>query len=278
MALVKSFLIHLKTSRKYYILIVAALILYIWLIETPAGLLGKLDAIGYAVCHRIDARSFHLGVRQLPLCARCTGQYMGAVIGIIFQGLFARRRSGFPSKRVIVLLSLFFLAYIVDGLNSYLYLPPFLRIFPWMPHLYEPSNVLRLFTGTGMGLIIASVLYPAFIGSVYIDPDTQPAIVGIKSMLIVSGFAILVDLLILTGSKYVLNPAALISASGVILLLTMAYTIIVLRILRKENQFTRISQILVPITFGLTIVIAQIAIFDLFRFIITGTWSGLIFG
>ena len=97
-------------------------------------------------------------------------------------------------------------------------------------------------------------------------------------MLIVSGFAILVDLLILTGSKYVLNPAALISASGVILLLTMAYTIIVLRILRKENQFTRISQILGPITFGLTIVIAQIAIFDLIRFIITGTWSGLIFG
>ena len=105
MALVKSFLIHLKTSRKYYILIVAAVILYIWLIETPAGLLGKADAIGYAVCHRIDVRSFHLGVRQLPLCARCTGQYMGAVIGIIFQGLFARRRSGFPSKRVIVMLS-----------------------------------------------------------------------------------------------------------------------------------------------------------------------------
>ena len=64
-----------------------------------------------------------------------------------------------------------------------------------MPHLYEPSNVLRLFTGTGMGLIIASILYPAFIGSVYIDSDTQPAIVGFKSMLIVSGFAILVDLL-----------------------------------------------------------------------------------
>jgi len=278
MACVKSFLIHIKVSGKYYIFIVAGLIVFIWLIDTPVGILGKADAIGYAVCHRIDVRSFHLGIRQLPLCARCTGQYMGAVIGILFHGLFARRSSGFPPKWVIGLFGLFFLAYVVDGLNSYLYLPPFLKVFPGMPHLYEPSNVLRLFTGTGMGLIIASILFPAFVGSVYTDPDTQPAIADIKSMLMIVSMAILVDLLILTCSKYILYPAALISASGVILLLTMAYTIVVLQLFHKENRFTRISQILLPLTFGFTIAIAQIAIFDLIRFIITGTWSGLVFG
>ncbi len=278
MAYVKSFLIHLKVSGKYSIFIVAGLIVFIWLIETPEGILGKADAIGYAVCHRIDVRSFHIGVRQLPLCARCTGQYMGAVIGILFQVLCARCRSGFPPKRVIALLSLFFLAYAVDGLNSYLYLPPFLKVFPGMPHLYEPSNVLRLFTGTGMGLIIALVLYPAFIGSIYFNPDTQPAIADIKSILIISGSAILIDFLILTGSKYILYTAALISTGGVILLLTMAYTIIVLRLFHKENQFTRVSQISLPLMFGFTIAIVQIALFDLIRFIITGTWSGLVFG
>jgi hypothetical protein len=49
---------------------IAVLLAGLW--ATPPGLLGKADAIGYAVCHRIDLRSFHLGDRQLPLCARCT--------------------------------------------------------------------------------------------------------------------------------------------------------------------------------------------------------------
>ena len=203
---------------------------------------------------------------------------MGAIIGLLFQGLFARHRSGFPLKRVIALLCLLALVYLVDGLNSYLYLPPFLKVFPGMPHLYVPSNMLRLFTGTGMGTVIALVLYPAFVGSVFVDPDMQPVIVDLKSMSIVVGLGILVDLLILTDSKYVLYPAALISAGGIILLLTMAYTIIVLRLFHKENQFTRISQILVPLLLGFTITIIQITIFDLIRFIITGTWSGLVFG
>ena len=37
------------------------------------GILGHADEIGYAVCHQIDLRSFHIGDRPLPLCARCSG-------------------------------------------------------------------------------------------------------------------------------------------------------------------------------------------------------------
>jgi hypothetical protein len=203
---------------------------------------------------------------------------MGAILGLWFQGLFAKKRSGFPPKRVIVILGFLFLAYAVDGLNSYLYLPPFLKVFPGIPHLYEPSNVLRLFTGTGMGLIIALVLYPAFVGSIYSNPNTKSALGDVKSLLILVGIGVLVNLLILSGSKYILYPAAILSAGGVILLLTMAYTVVVLRVLHKENQFNRLSQITVPITVGFTIVIVQIAMFDLIRFIITGSWSGLVFG
>ena len=278
MAEEKSLINKLIFPGKYSIFVVTGLILFIWLLETPTGIMGKADAVGYAVCHRIDVRSFHLGIRQLPLCARCTGQYMGAILGLGFQGLLAKKRSGFPPKRVIALLGFLFLAYAVDGLNSYLYLPPFLKVFPGMPHLYEPSNALRLFTGTGMGLIIALVLYPAFVGSIYSNLNTKPALANIKSLLIVVGLAALVDLLILTGSKYILYPAAILSAGGVILLLTMAYTVVVLKVLHKGNQYTRLSQIFLPVTIGFTIVMTQIAMSDLFRFIITGTWSGLVFG
>src|SRR5512135_3248394 len=63
-----------------------------WLLNTPPGLLGKADAVGYSVCHRIDARSFHIGNRQLPLCVRCTGMYLGAMLGLVYQAFLAPRR------------------------------------------------------------------------------------------------------------------------------------------------------------------------------------------
>ena len=65
------------------ILIVIGLI-SIWMYYGPEGVLGKADAVGYAVCHRIESRSFFIGEIQFSVCARCTGQYLGAVLGILF--------------------------------------------------------------------------------------------------------------------------------------------------------------------------------------------------
>src|SRR4030066_1455774 len=173
-----------KSKRQYSLYLVGGLILISWLVATPAGILGKSDAVGYAVCHRIDTRSFHIGIIQLPLCARCAGQYLGAVAGLIFLGVFGKRRSGFPPKGVMGVSILLIIIYAVDGLNSYLSLPQFINYFPNMPHLYPPSNVLRLFTGTGMGLVIAIVLYPAFWGSVLPNPDIRPAIQDLRTLLV----------------------------------------------------------------------------------------------
>ena len=76
------------------VLLAVGLLLVGWLFNTPGGLLGKADAVGYAVCHRIDLRSFYIGDRQLPLCARCTGMYLGAMLGLVYQVFFGRRRAG----------------------------------------------------------------------------------------------------------------------------------------------------------------------------------------
>jgi uncharacterized membrane protein len=40
-------------------------------------------AIGSAVCHQIPERSFFWGIHQLPVCARCTGLYVSAVVGLV---------------------------------------------------------------------------------------------------------------------------------------------------------------------------------------------------
>ena len=76
-----------NTATKILVITAALLVFIGWFITTPPGLFGKVDAIGYAVCHRISERSFHIGSLQLPLCARCSGMYLGAVMGLVFQSI-----------------------------------------------------------------------------------------------------------------------------------------------------------------------------------------------
>lgn len=59
-----------------------------------ADLLGFAAAFAYSagavVCHQLPERSFVLAGRQLPVCARCTGLYVGVALGLV--GWLAARR------------------------------------------------------------------------------------------------------------------------------------------------------------------------------------------
>jgi len=39
--------------------------------------------VGRVVCHQLPARSFHVWMTSLPVCARCTGIYVGAAVAAI---------------------------------------------------------------------------------------------------------------------------------------------------------------------------------------------------
>jgi uncharacterized membrane protein len=270
----------LNVLIRWLVPIAAAIVFSIWFLISPPGLLGKADALGYAVCHRIDERSFHLGGRQLPLCARCSGMYLGAMLGIVFQMAIARRRGGNPPWKVIVPLILFFLAFAVDGTNSYIYLIK--TVSPggldFLPTLYIPNNTLRLFTGSGMGLVIAAAIYPAFNQTVRADWEIKPALADLKSLGILVALMIGLDLLTLTESPIVLYPVAFISAGGVLVLFKMIYSMVWLMVMRQENAFTSIKQMGMALLAGLTISLIQITLIDLVRFWATGTWSGFPLG
>lgn len=261
-----------RFSWKRLVYLAAGLILVGWLLNTPNGVLGKADAIAYAVCHRIDARSFHLGTRQLPLCARCTGMYLGAMLGLSYQAILRPRRSGAPHWLAITLSILFVVAFGIDGINSYLHL------FPHAPSLYEPQNWLRLLTGTGMGLVISVAIFPAFNQIIWVDWDQRA---GIDSALMFGWLVLLaggLDLLVLTNNMYILFPLALISSAGVLVLLSMIYTMVLVMVFQKENRFQKVSQLLLPLTGGAALSLLQIALFDFIRFKITGTWDGFHLG
>lgn len=270
----------LQIASRALVITALTLVTIGWLFTTPPGFFGKLDAVGYAVCHRISERSFHIGSYQLPLCARCSGMYLGAMLGLAFQAVYHRRRSGMPGWLVIVPLALFVVAFAIDGGNSYLYLikMTYPGALASIPNLYIPNNTLRLLTGSGMGLGIAAAIFPAFNQTIWKRQDDRPALDGLPKLALLVAITLLADLLVLTENPWVLFPLAVISALGVLVLLTMIYAIMWLMIFRQENRYERLSQIWLALLAGLTLAVLQVAVVDVLRFWLTHTWGGFPLG
>jgi uncharacterized membrane protein len=264
---------------RFLVPIAAVLVFAVWFSLTPPGLLGKADAVGYAICHRIGERSFHIGDRQLPLCARCTGEFYSAAISLIFFAFFSKKQSGMPGWKLGVPLLFFFAAFGIDGSNSFLYLLKQTSggALNNIPNLYIPNNTLRLFTGSGMGIALASILYPAFNQSAWKDSDPGRAL-DWKKLGILIAIILLVNLAILTESSIVLYPIAILSVLGVLALLITVFSMVWLLIMRQENEFTALKQMWLPVLAGTTLAFLMISAIDLLRFRLTGTWGGFPLG
>lgn len=250
-------------------LLVAGVVVGVWALNTPGGLLGKADAVAYAVCHRIELRSFHLGDRPLPLCARCTGLYLGVMLTFAFFALSGRLKFGLnPPRRLWIPLAIFGLLYAGDGLNSYLH------FFPAAPHVYPPSNILRLVTGTFAGLALVNAVAPTMNQVLWSDWGRQASLRSWRDLGLLSAGALALILLVLTGNPLILYPLALISSMGVILMLGMLYTTLFVMATGWQNAPGRWVGMLPAVLAGVALAFLQIGLVDLIRYLLTGTWSG----
>ena len=257
-----------KKSPWRWVLLGAALALTIlWLALTPEGLLGKADAVGYAVCHQIEARSFHIGERPFPLCARCAGLFVGSMLGLVFQ-IAQGRKGRMPPMPVLILFGVLALGWVFDGFNS------FSMLVPALPSLYITKNWTRLLTGTGMGLAVSAFLLPSFIQTMFTRWTAKSALGNWKQVVGLISAAVVLNGLILLEIPWILYPLALISAGGVLVLLTMVYSMVWVMIFNRENSFERFNQLMVPLLAGFITALFQVGAIDLVRYLWTGTWSG----
>lgn len=264
--------IRSKIAQRLSLLIFVGGILLTWLLSTPPGLLGKSDAVAYAVCHRIGSHSYFFGERPLSLCARCSGQYLGFLWGFSLQLILGKKRAGFPSKWVIAGFVLAVLLYGLDGINSLLTLYP--RLSEWS--LYPPSNQLRLFSGLGMGLVISGIYYPLMSQTIWKDYLAEQSLGGIRDWLLWIGGGIGIGLLVLSGNPLILYPLILLSTGGLLTLLTMLYTVIWVLLWKRENTFGSWEELGWWIIAGFGTAMVQIALTAAIRFALTGTWSGFL--
>ncbi len=260
---------------KWFVPLAALAALSVWIYIAPPGLMGKLDAIGYAVCHRLDSHSLHVGDVQMPLCARCTGEFNAAAIALVFQGFVSRRKSKLPNKGILAVLVVFFLSFAIDGSNSYLALMKntYSGFLTNIPNLYVTDNTTRVFTGSGMGIAMATILFPMYNQSIWKAPVEERSLNWVQFGSLV-GIVLLFDLGMLSGSPLVLYPVALISSLGVLALLTIVFSIVWIMVMKQDNALEHLRQLWLPGLAGLTLAFLLILSIDLFRLNLTHTWGG----
>jgi uncharacterized membrane protein len=246
------------------IVAVAVSIILFAVLLPPSTLLGKADVVGYAICHQLPERSFFLDGRQLPLCARCTGTFLGTIVGLVVMLLLGRRRaSRLPSIPILAILVFFIGFWAFDGLNSYM------TFFPGAPNLYEPQNWLRLTTGMLNGLALIIIVFPIFSYTLWRDTTREPVIKNVWEVLAILPVVALLVWIIQAEIYYLLYPLAILSSLGVLMMLTLINSMIATVVLGREGQARTWSQALVPLTVGAALAILQVTAMVLLRAYLT---------
>ena len=128
---------------------------------TSAGtvIVVAVYGIGSLVCHQLPERSWRLWTAQMPVCARCTGIYLGAAIAALMSAVFrsperlALLRAGKarePFRRAAARVALATAA--LPSLATLVY--------EWTTGI-TPSNALRFVAGIPIGVVVAWLIVSA---------------------------------------------------------------------------------------------------------------------
>jgi uncharacterized membrane protein len=232
-------------------------------------LLEGSDYVGYSICHRITDRSFTIAGRQMPLCARCTGIYLGVTLTFVVLALAGRRRwSQLPPLRIMLILVGFVVLMGIDGINSYSH------FFEGLPHLYEPQNWLRLITGTGAGLAMGLILFPALSQTLWREQIQRPALGSVRELAGIIFLAGVLIAMVLSNQPTILYVLGLASAAGVIIALMSINGAAVLILTQRDARVGGWRQAILPLSVGLALAVLQIGVISFVRFSATGTMTG----
>ena len=259
---------HLKRRLRLALGVGCLLVILAAVVIPPLAPLEKAHLVGYAICHQIPNRTFFLGGRALPLCARCTGTYLGIVIGLVTTVLLHRGRAGeLLSPGLLVLMGTFILIMGIDGGNSYLVLlgrPPL---------LYAPRNWLRTTTGILNGIALSMIVLPVYNFTLWKTPQPLRPLRQVWELLPMLAVGALAIVLLQSGTGGLLYPMALISTGGVLVMLTMVNTMILLILTRQEGRATTWQETALPLLGGLTTTLIELTAIGLVRYLLTGTMT-----
>lgn len=245
-------------------------LLGLWTVAEPHrlhgdGLLGAADWLAGTVCHRLPGHGFLIADRPLPLCARCSGLYLGAALVLTLAVLSGRVRHGaFPSRPQLWLWGGLVAAMGLDGVNALLF-------DLGAPHLYPPHNTVRLLTGLGAGLALGVMLLAAFSQSAWRSPVWRPLLSGPREAAASLFLALLLALALLGNQPAVLYVLAIVSTAVIPVLLVMLYTVLTLTLRRRDGRATMWRELAADLAVGAAPAALQIILLAWLRQTVIGS-------
>ena len=98
---------------------------------------------GSLVCHQLSERSFHLSGIQFPVCARCTGLYLGGALGMAMLFALPRWHLTFQRARAALI--------VVAVPTAFTVATAWLR-------LWDPGNAVRAVFAAPLGFVAGAIV------------------------------------------------------------------------------------------------------------------------
>lgn len=179
---------------------------------------------GSAVCHQMAERSFQLNGYVFPVCARCTGIYLGVFFSLCFF-LFAKRFAGNRPFSLFLTLVLAgcILPISIDGFFSYV-------------GIWESNNFLRILSGSLVGVC----LLPLFLLGANVQPtkaNELPIFENHKEFYFLFILTLVWGLLLFVGAP-LLHLSAIFVSIGIFAFWTCLFHLIFANILTANSKIS----------------------------------------
>lgn len=216
-------------------------------------LLTALRWLDSGICAHIPSHVFAPGGEPLPLCARDTGIYMGFCVSLIALFLTGSGQAQeLPPRPVKLLLGIGVIALGIDGLNS-------LALDLHLPHIYQPSNLLRLATGLLAGLALAAFALPTLNKLVWRHYYALSSLASWRMILWVF-LPLLLVCFLATASQtpLLLYPLALLSTAGLLMAVSSINLMGIILARKQCEAFTSVRQLAPYLGLALLLAIGEL--------------------
>ncbi|MDQ2807484.1 MAG: DUF2085 domain-containing protein [Chloroflexota bacterium] len=239
----------------------------------PGTFKYKLEFLGFGVCHQIASHSLFLAGHQMPLCARCSGIYLGALTALLLLTVLHPLAGALPAPRLMPMLAFMFATMVLDGINSTF------QSIPGATALYETTNWLRLVTGVLAGIALMFVLYPIFNQSFWRKERVQrersleqpfELLAYFVVATVVVGVLLSADRDIHIGD-WLYWPLTLASVGGLLALLTMTNVLVVSTLARRPGSVLTLAQALTPLLIALILALIELTVLAELRLALTAS-------
>jgi uncharacterized membrane protein len=208
----------------------------------------SLDQKMYAVLHGMCSQQHNivLGGIQFPICARCSGIYISALVTMIYFWVIGRGHAGRVAPWPIVgVMIVFVLGMVADGFHSMT-----VELGIWK--LYEPRNDVRTLTGIGVGMGIAILLLMMYntVLRTNVD-DNLPTVKNWRELAGVVALNFLIMVAIYGNFHLMAWPLAIMAFVGMIGVVYSVNLLLVSLFMGYDGTISNLKQLAKPATIAL---------------------------